>query len=163
MTAWLAGEVHRLKTEVAVIGGGTAGLNVAMAAADKGAEVLVVDKAHIQRSGAIAGGIDHFMAYLDTGEPWDTREAWLKYVGKVARGAADLHIHEKVLCDELKDALARVEKMGISLRQKDTGEIYRTQALGQPGPYAINFDGKFLKPAMAKEDQSRAGDQPVSA
>jgi adenylylsulfate reductase subunit A len=155
MTAWLGGEVHRVKTDVAVIGGGTAGLNVAMAAAEKGAEVLIVDKAHIQRSGAIAGGIDHFMAYLDTGEPWDTREAWLKYVGNVARGAADLRIHEKVLCDELKDALARVEKMGISLRQKDTGEIFRTKALGQPGPYAINFDGKLLKPAMAMEVKRR--------
>ncbi len=155
MTAWLAGEVHRLKTDVAVIGGGTAGLNVAMAAAEKGADVLIVDKAHIMRSGAIAGGIDHFMAYLDTGEPWDTREAWLKFVGRVARGAADLRIHEKVLCDELPAALARVEKIGISLRQKDTGKIFRTQALGQPGPYAINFDGKFLKPAMAKEVKRR--------
>src|SRR5450759_2561334 len=125
MSPWLAGVTHRLKADVVVIGGGTAGLNTAMAAAEKGAEVLIVDKAHIQRSGAIAGGIDHFMAYLDTGEPWDTREAWLKYVSKVARGAADLRIHEKVLCDELKDALARVEKMGISLRQKDTGEIFR--------------------------------------
>lgn len=155
MSGWLAGQTHRLKTDVAVIGGGTAGLNVAMAAAEKGAEVLIVDKAHIQRSGAIAGGIDHFMAYLDTGEPWDTREAWLKYVSKVARGAADLRIHEKVLCDELKDALARVEKMGISLRQKDTGEIFRTQTMGQPGPYSINFDGKLLKPAMAKEVKRR--------
>ena len=38
--------------------------------------------------------------------------------------------------------------MGVSLRQPD-GKILRTQALGQPGPYAINFDGKFLKPKMA--------------
>ncbi|MBI4968740.1 MAG: FAD-dependent oxidoreductase [Rhodospirillales bacterium] len=151
MSAWLSGEVHRIKTDVAVIGGGTAGLNVAMAAREAGASVLIVDKAHIMRSGAIAGGIDHFMAYLDTGESWDTREAWLKYVGKVARGAADLRIHEKVFCDELPAALARVEKIGISLRQKDSGEIFRTQTLGQPGPYSINFDGKFLKPAMAKE------------
>lgn len=155
MSGWMAGQVHRLKTDVAIIGGGTAGLNVAMAAAEKGAEVLIVDKAHIQRSGAIAGGIDHFMAYLDTGEAWDTREGYLRYVGKVARGAADLRIHEKVFCDELTDALERVEKMGISLRQKDTGKIFRTKALGQPGPYAINFDGKFLKPAMAKEVKRR--------
>ena len=77
MTTIFGSEVHRLKADVAVIGGGTAGLNTALAAAEMGADVLVVDKAHIQRSGAIAGGIDHFFAYLDTGEPWDTRDAYL--------------------------------------------------------------------------------------
>ena len=44
--------------------------------------------------------------------------------------------------------MERIERMGVSLRQPD-GKILRTQALGQPGPYAINFDGKFLKPKMA--------------
>lgn len=141
-------DVHRLKADVAVIGGGTAGLNTALAAAEKGADVLIVDKAHIQRSGAIAGGIDHFFAYLNTGESWDTREAYLAYVAKVARGAANLKIHEKVFCDELVPAMERTERMGVSLRQPD-GTILRTQALGQPGPYAINFDGKYLKPKMA--------------
>jgi adenylylsulfate reductase subunit A len=148
--AIFGGEVRRLSADVAVIGGGTAGLNSAIAAAEAGADVLVVDKAHIVRSGAIAGGIDHFFAYLDTGEPWDTREAYLAYVAKVARGAADLRIHEKVFCDELTAAMQRTESMGVSLRQAD-GSYLRTQALGQPGPYAINFDGQKLKPRMAME------------
>ncbi|TET92926.1 MAG: FAD-dependent oxidoreductase, partial [Desulfobacteraceae bacterium] len=67
------GEVYQIDTDVAIIGGGTAGLNSAMAAAERGLKVLVVDKANIARSGAIAGGIDHFVAYLETGEPWATR------------------------------------------------------------------------------------------
>ena len=150
MTAILGGEVHRVKADVAVIGGGTAGLNTAIAVAEMGVDVLVVDKAHIVRSGAIAGGIDHFFAYLDTGKSWDTREAYLAYVGKVARGASNLKIHEKVFCDELVAAMERTERMGVSLRQND-GTYLRTQALGQPGPYAINFDGQSLKPKMAME------------
>jgi adenylylsulfate reductase subunit A len=148
MTSILGSETHRAKADVVVIGGGTAGLNTALAGAEAGADVLIVDKAHIQRSGAIAGGIDHFFAYLDTGEQWDTRDAYLGYVAKVARGASNLKIHEKVFCDELVPAMERMEKMGVSLHQPD-GKILRTQALGQPGPYAINFDGKFLKPKMA--------------
>lgn len=144
----LGSEVHRLKADVAIIGGGTAGLNSALAAAEMGADVLVVDKAHIQRSGAIAGGIDHFFAYLDTGPAWDTRDAYLAYVSRVARGAANIKIHEKVYCDELTAAMERIERMGVSLHQPD-GTILRTQALGQPGPIAINFDGKLLKPKMA--------------
>ena len=77
-----SGQDHQIDTDIAIIGGGTAGLNTAMAAAESGLQVLVVDKANINRSGAIAGGIDHFMAFLETGEDWDTREAWLKYVGR---------------------------------------------------------------------------------
>ena len=145
------GEFYQLETDVAVIGGGTAGLNTAMAAAEKGLKVLVVEKANIERSGAIAGGIDHFHAYLETGEPWDSREAYLGWVAKIARGASNLKVQEAVYCDEYKDAIERVERIGIALRDPATGDFYRTQALGQPGPYAINFNGKRLKPKMAKE------------
>src|SRR3990172_2205950 len=135
------GEVHQIETDVAIIGGGTAGLNSAMAAAERGLKVLVVDKAMIERSGAIAGGIDHFFAYFDEGEPWDTREAWLKFVTKVSRGATNLKVHEAVYCDEFRAAIERIERIGISMRDPRTGKFYRTQALGQPGPLAINFNG----------------------
>ena len=144
-------EVYRIDTDVAVIGGGTAGLHAAIAAAEKGAKVLVVEKANIARSGAIGGGIDHFVAFLETGEQWDTREAYLSYVGRVARGAADLKVHEAVFCDEVMAAIDRVERIGVPLRNPSTGEFFRTQSMGQPGPYWINFNGKRLKPKMAKE------------
>lgn len=144
-------EIKRITTDVAIIGGGTAGLNSAMAAAEQGLEVLVADKARIERSGAIAGGIDHFHAYLESGEPWDTREAYLGWVTKTSKGASNLKIQEKVYCDEVKAAIERVERIGISLRDPQTGKFVRTQALGQPGPMAINFNGKLLKPKMAKE------------
>lgn len=145
---------HDIEADVAVIGGGTAGLNSAMAAAEAGCRVLVVDKANIVRSGAIAGGIDHFFAYLNSGEPWDTREGYLGWVASVARGAADLEVQEAVYCDELEAALERIERIGVSLRQPD-GKMFRTAALGQPGPYAINFDGQKLKPKMAMEVRRR--------
>ena len=50
-----SGQDHQIDTDIAIIGGGTAGLNTAMAAAESGLQVLVVDKANINRSGAIAG------------------------------------------------------------------------------------------------------------
>jgi adenylylsulfate reductase, subunit A len=144
-------EFIKLETDVAIIGGGTAGLNTAMAAAEQGLNVLVAEKANISRSGSIAGGIDHFHVYLETGEPWDTREAYLGWVTKTAKGAANLKVAEAVFCDESQEAIKRIERIGISLRSPETGDFYRTQALGQPGPYAINFNGKKLKPKMAKE------------
>ena len=144
-------EVIEIETDVAIIGGGTAGLNSAMAAAERGLNVLVADKGTIERSGAIAGGIDHFFAFFETGEPWDTREAYLGWVTKTSKGASNLKVAEKVYCDELKAAIERVERIGVSLRNPQTGKFVRTQALGQPGPIAINFNGKLLKPKMGKE------------
>ncbi len=146
-----SGQDYQIEADVAIIGGGTAGVNTAMAAAELGLKVLVVDKANINRSGAIAGGIDHFHAFLESGEAWDTREAWLKYVGRLAKGAVNLRIHEAVLCEELKAAIERVERIGIPLRDPNTGKFFRTQAMGMPGPLSINFNGKQLKPAMAEE------------
>jgi adenylylsulfate reductase subunit A len=146
--------VHDVETDVAVIGGGTAGLNTAMAAAEAGARVLIVDKANIVHSGAIAGGIDHFLAFLETGPEWDTREGYLRYVADVAKGAVDLDVHDAVYCDEVAAALERVERIGVSLRQPD-GKILRTSSMGQPGPYWINFNGKALKPKMAMEVRRR--------
>ncbi len=151
-------KTHEVSCDVAVIGGGTAGLNCAMGAAEYGCDVLVVDKANIQRSGAIAGGIDHFLAFMENGEEWDSREAYLAYVGRVAKGAANLRINEKVYCDELPAALQRIEDMGISLRdprEPTSHEFFRTKSMGQPGPYWINFNGKNLKPRMAREVKRR--------
>ena len=43
-----SGKDYQIDTDIAIIGGGTAGLNVAMAAAERGLQVLVVDKAKKQ-------------------------------------------------------------------------------------------------------------------
>jgi adenylylsulfate reductase subunit A len=75
-----------------------------MGAAENGARVVVLDKGRIERSGDIAGGVDHFMAFLETGEPWDTADAYLEYAGRIARGAIDLNITEAVFCRGLKDS-----------------------------------------------------------
>jgi adenylylsulfate reductase subunit A len=147
-------ETKCITADVAVIGGGTAGLNSAMAAAERGLKVLVADKARIERSGAIAGGIDHFHTFMDTGEPWDTREAYLGWVTKISRGATNPKIQEKVFCDEAQAAVERIERIGVSMRDPHdpgSGKFLRVQALGQPGPMAINFNGKLLKPKMAEE------------
>ncbi len=138
-----------LETDVLIIGGGLAGSNAAIAAAEAGARVLIADKGSIERCGAIAGGVDHFMAYLNTGD-WDTREAYLQWAGRIARGMINLNVQNAVFCRELGRALDRMERIGCTLKQQD-GTYYRTASLGQPGPYWINFNGKQLKPALARE------------
>lgn len=141
-------EHQALETEILVIGGGAAGLNAALSARAAGCEVTVMDKAVIERSGHFAGGIDHFAAYLETGPPWDTREAYLAYTAASARGASDIRVVERVYCDVLREALARFDAVGCPLARPD-GSYFRTRSYGQPGPWWINFDGKRLKPLLA--------------
>ena len=142
-------EPIRLKTDVLVIGGGLAGTNAAMGAAEAGARVVVMDKGKIERSGDVGGGVDHFMAYLSTGPDWDTRESFLGYVERVGRGTNHLSHIESLFCDELPAAIERMARIGNPLTQPD-GTYYRTKSMGQPGPYWINFNGKLLKPKLAR-------------
>src|SRR6201988_2246418 len=48
----------RLDCDVLVIGGGTAGTMAALSAAEAGAQVLLLEKAHVRHSGALAMGMD---------------------------------------------------------------------------------------------------------
>ena len=50
-----------LECDVLVAGGGVAGLMAAIAAADRGAKVIVAEKANSKRSGSGATGNDHFL------------------------------------------------------------------------------------------------------
>lgn len=138
-----------LETDVLIVGGGLAGNNAAIGALEKGVKVLMVDKSSIERCGAIAGGVDHFMAYLGT-DTWDRRESYLGWAGRIARGAINLKVQNAVFCRELDSALERMERIGCTLRQPD-GNYYRTASLGQPETYFINFNGKQLKPLLARE------------
>ena len=144
-----------VETDVLIIGGGLAGNNAAIGALEKGMRVLIVDKSSIERCGAIAGGVDHFMAYLGT-DSWDTREAYLEWVGKIARGAVNVKVQNAVFCKELDAALERMERIGCTLKQPN-GTFYRTTSMGQPGPYFINFNGKQLKPLLAREAKRLGG------
>ena len=143
-------KVKRIEADVIIVGGGLAGLNSAIGAAEAGARVVVMDKAKIERSGAIAAGVDHCLAYLNQGEPWDTREVYLDFVAKAAYAAVDIKVHERVFCDELDAAIERMTRIGCPLHDRVNGEYYRTRSFGQPGPYWVNFDGKNLKPLLAK-------------
>ncbi len=138
-----------LSADVLVVGGGLAGTNAAMGAAEKGASVIVADKGNIDRSGDIGGGVDHFLAYLNTNEEWDTQDAFLKYVEKIGRGTTHLSILESVFCEELPDAIERMARIGNPLTQPN-GTFYRTGSMGQPGTYWVNFNGKRLKPCLGR-------------
>lgn len=53
-----------VEADVLVVGGGIAGLMVAIRAGELGARVVLAEKANTLRSGAGATGNDHFMCYI---------------------------------------------------------------------------------------------------
>ena len=142
-------EIVNISTDVLIVGGGLAGTNAAMGASQKGASVVVADKGNINRSGDIGGGVDHFLAFLNEGQKWDTRDGFLNYVEKIGRGTGHLSIIDSVYCAELPDAIERMAKIGTPLTQSD-GTFFRTGSMGQPGTFWINFNGKKLKPCLGK-------------
>ncbi len=149
-------KINRHSTDVLIIGGGVTGLNAAISARQEGQEVLIMDKACIERSGHIAGGIDHFLAYMNTGPAWDTRDAYLDFTHRSSRGVTNIDVAEAVYCDNLDRAFERFDYIKCDLHHTDGVSYYRTQSYGQPGPWWINFNGKKMKPLLAKAAR-RAG------
>ena len=58
-------KTREYQTDVLVLGSSSAGCGAAITAARAGAEVLLLDKGHLESSGCLGGGNDHFMAVLD--------------------------------------------------------------------------------------------------
>ncbi|MDR1605048.1 MAG: FAD-binding protein [Gracilibacteraceae bacterium] len=56
--------VKKHAADVLIIGGGIAGLAAAIRAREHGAEVIVLEKSHAERSGNAGSGIDHIQSYV---------------------------------------------------------------------------------------------------
>ena len=54
------GKEHEVEADILVLGGGVAGCHAAVAAAKRGANVVVVDKGPVIRSGSGGAGVDHW-------------------------------------------------------------------------------------------------------
>ena len=59
---------ERIKTDILIIGGGTAGCYAAVTAAENSdKQILICEKAHIKRSGCLAAGVNALNAYITEG------------------------------------------------------------------------------------------------
>ncbi len=139
-------EPTRFETDVLVIGGGVAGCLAAIEARDAGARVLIADKAKfLERAGSVAGGVDQFMAPINTEEEWDSPEHLMAYVPNLTDGLADLDVAGHAV-HELPRVFQRLVDIGIDFTDPaKPGEYFRTRAFGLPGEYHLNFDGSKFK------------------
>ncbi len=131
-----------IETDLLIIGGGTAGCLAAVEAREKNPnlKVTIMEKAHIDRSGCLAAGMNALNVYLNPGE---TPESFVKYVRYDAMGLIreDLVL---TLAKEINSVVQRVEKWGLPIHKDEKGQYQKR------GRWNIKIDGESLKPIIAK-------------
>lgn len=140
--------VEYVSTDVLVIGAGVAGCMAATLASESGAEVALVEKAWVDRSGQAGAGNDHIMAHFNLG-PEDSDAA----VNDWAKGdtLCDVSVFDIVVTKNIPEVVRRLENFGVKFfKKRKTGEYLRTQSLGQPAPWWLMIrNADSLKPKMA--------------
>lgn len=131
-----------IKTDVLIIGGGTAGCFAAMTLAknDSQLNILIVEKANIKRSGCLAAGVNAINAYITKGKK---PEDYADYATRDADGIVrdDLLVS---LSKRLNHVTAELEKLGLVILKDENGD-YVTR-----GDRNIKINGENIKPILAK-------------
>lgn len=140
-------EVKMLKTDILIIGGGTAGCFAAIAIAEKApnVNVLIAEKANIKRSGCLAAGVNALNAYITEGE---TPETYLQYVKEDYENIVreDL-VYTMAL--RLNEVTKKIEDMGLVILKDPNGKYLAR------GKRNIKINGENIKPILAKAVESK--------
>ena len=138
-------KIERLKTDLLIIGGGTAGCYAAITAAQNasqeavGFKILIVEKANIKRSGCLAAGVNALNAYITEGR---TPKDYVEYAKKDADGI----VREDLLytiSEKFNEVTAHLEKLGLVILKDKNGK-YVTR-----GNRNIKINGENIKPILA--------------
>ena len=133
-------KTERIKTDILIIGGGTAGCYAAVTAAENSdKQILICEKAHVKRSGCLAAGVNALNAYITDGR---TPQDYVDYCMKDAAGIAreDLLL---TMSERLNAVTARLEKEGLVILKDGRGK-YVTR-----GNRNIKINGENIKPLLA--------------
>src|SRR5580693_825790 len=143
----------RLDCDVLVIGGGTAGTMAALSAAEHGAQVLLLEKAHVRHSGALAMGMDGVNNAVIPGkaEPED-------YVAEITR-ANDGIVNQRTVYQTASRGFAmvqRLERYGVKF-EKDEHVEYAVRRVHRSGSYVLPMpEGKDVKKALYRVLRQRS-------
>ncbi|MGN0620136.1 MAG: adenylyl-sulfate reductase subunit alpha [Ruminiclostridium sp.] len=133
-------KTEKLKTDLLIIGGGTAGCYGAITAAENPAlKILICEKANIKRSGCLAAGVNALNAYITEGrKPED-------YVAYARNDAAGI-VREDLLLSmsrKLNEVTRRLEEMGLVILKDEKGKYIAR------GNRNLKINGENIKPILA--------------
>lgn len=131
---------EKIKTDLLIIGGGTAGCYAALTASENSdVKILICEKAHIKRSGCLAAGVNALNAYITEGH---TPKDYVEY----ARKDADGIVRDDLLysmCERLNEVTKRLEDMGLVILKDENGKYVAR------GNRNIKINGENIKPLLA--------------
>lgn len=134
-------KIERLKTDFLIIGAGVAGCFAAYEAKrlNSNIGVLILEKAHIDRSGCTAAGINALNAYITPGQ---TPESFVEYVKK---DSMDLIREDLVytIAKEVNKVAKLLEEWGLPVPKDEKGEPFVR------GRGSIIVQGERIKPIIA--------------
>ncbi|MEU7553957.1 fumarate reductase/succinate dehydrogenase flavoprotein subunit [Streptomyces sp. NPDC044571] len=145
-------DAEELTCDVLVIGGGTAGTMAALTAAERGARVLLLEKAHVRHSGALAMGMDGVNNAVVPGraEPDD-------YVAEITR-ANDGIVDQSTVRQTATRGFAmvrRLESYGVKFEKDEHGE-YAVRQVHRSGSYVLPMpEGKDVKKVLYRQLRRR--------
>ena len=132
---------ERIRTDVLIIGGGTAGCFAAYVIGQKSnKKVLIAEKANIKRSGCLAAGVNALNAYITEGRvPQD----YVDYAKKDAHGIVreDLLL---TMSERLNHVTKVMEDLGLVILKDENGKYVAR------GNRNIKINGENMKPILAK-------------
>ncbi|UGQ15308.1 fumarate reductase/succinate dehydrogenase flavoprotein subunit [Yinghuangia sp. ASG 101] len=141
-----------LSCDVLVIGGGTAGTMAALTAGAHGARVLLLEKAHVRHSGALAMGMDGVNNAVLPGlaTPED-------YVAEITR-ANDGIVNQRTVMRTATRGHAmvrRLEGYGVKFEKDEHGE-YAVRQVHRSGSYVLPMpEGRDIKKVLYRELRRR--------
>jgi succinate dehydrogenase/fumarate reductase flavoprotein subunit/HEAT repeat protein len=145
-------DAEELTCDVLVIGGGTAGTMAALTAAEHGADVLLLEKAHVRHSGALAMGMDGVNNAVIPGraEPDD-------YVAEITR-ANDGIVDQSTVRQTATRGFAmvqRLESYGVKFEKDEHGD-YSVRQVHRSGSYVLPMpEGKDVKKVLYRQLRRR--------
>lgn len=139
-------ETRKIKTDVLIIGGGTAGCFAAVTLGKKSnLNVVVAEKANIRRSGCLAAGVNAINAYITKGK---TPQDYVDYAKRDAEGI----VREDLLLsmsERLNHVTTEMESLGLVILKDENGD-YVTR-----GDRNIKINGENIKPILAEAAASQ--------
>ncbi|WP_031525529.1 fumarate reductase/succinate dehydrogenase flavoprotein subunit [Streptomyces sp. NRRL F-5123] len=138
-------DAAELSCGVLVIGGGTAGTMAALTAAEHGADVLLLEKAHVRHSGALAMGMDGVNNAVVPG-----RATPEDYVAEITR-ANDGVVNQATVRQTATRGFAmvrRLERYGVKFEKDEHGD-YAVRQVHRSGSYVLPMpEGKDVKKVL---------------
>ena len=139
-----------LETDIAVVGGGIGGLCAAIAAAEGGARVMVLEKANTKRSGSGATGNDHFACYYPKHHGGDIRPILRELLDSLVGLCHDPLLSLRFL-ERSISIVDKWHEWGINMKPFAEDYVFMGHAYPDRPRIWLKYDGHNQKEALTRQ------------